>query len=138
MTPDFEPVAPDEFLIRCVWHDYYDPAVPVPVLARAFLPRKDETDGISVFRLACVSTAEDVLAVFAADKRDGYALALLPFAVLIGMGLTVTPASISTVAGHAVIQEMNVDRCKADKKWCDGIRQQLAVLASMNVIRLPN
>jgi hypothetical protein len=137
MTPESDPISLDEFVIRCVWQDYFDAALPVPVLARAFMPRKDEVDGISVFRLACVTAAEDVLTVFAADKRAGYALVLLAVADLEKLGLTLEPAPIPAVPGHAVLPELNVVRCKADKPWCDGIRKRLAVLASQRVVRKP-
>jgi hypothetical protein len=137
MTPEAAPVSPDEFVIRCVWGDYFDLALPLPVLPRAFLPRPDEKDGISVFRRDCLTGAEQALDVFDPAKRDRYALVLLAVADLDRLGLTVEPAPIPTVPGHAVLPELNVVRCKTEKKWCDGTRKQLAVLASQNVVRRP-
>lgn len=137
MKDEREPVATDERVIRAVWTDFYDPALAFPVLAKAFLPRNDETDGISVFRAACVAKPEDVLAVFPEEKRDRYALVLLSVSDLAALGLSVQPAAIDAVAGHAVLPELNIVSWKADKNRGRELQKQLAALANAAVVRTP-
>lgn len=137
MKDENEPVADDELVIRAIWTGFFDAKVNMPVLPIAFLPRSDETDGISVFRAACVSNPEDVLVVFAEEKRDRYAIALLPVSELKKLELTVKPSKIDKVAGHAVIPELNIVDVKADKdKWRD-VQKALAALANKNIVRPP-
>ena len=109
----------------------------MPISAQAFAPRKDETEGISVFRASCVAAPEAVLAVFAESKRSLYALVAISVSDIYAMGLSVEPASIAEVSGHALIPELNAEICKADKQWCDGIKKGLAILASNRVLRAP-
>ena len=137
MKREDEPITPDEFVIRAIWTGFYNPQNPLPILATAFRPRPDETDGISVFRAACVAKPEDVLVVFAEDKRDKYALALLPVAELLKLGLTVEPAKIEATPGHAVLPELNCTAVSSDKaKWRE-IQNKLAELANANLVRAP-
>lgn len=137
MKLETEVISSDELVLRCIWGQYYIPALPLPVRDRAFAPRSDESNGISVFRLSCVYVAEDVLTVFAESKRDSYGIAILSVADLAALGLSVALSPIANVKGHAVIPELNADRCRVDKLWCDGIRKRLAVLASARMIRVP-
>ena len=137
MIGEHDPVAPDEVVVRLVWTDYYSAGVVPPVLSRAFLPRADETDGISVFRAACLADPADALGVIAEAKRDKYAIALLPVPGLLALVLTVRPAPIAAVPGHAVLPELNVTAVRAGKDRWKAVMAQLAELASANVIRRP-
>jgi hypothetical protein len=134
MKDETSPVSPDEIVVRLVWHHFYKPGPPASVSDRAFLPKPDETDGISVFRAACLSDPTDVLTVIAPDKRDKYALALLPVAEILALGLSVQPAKIDALPGHAVITELNIDTFKSDKAKCQGLQRQLAAIATKNLI----
>jgi hypothetical protein len=137
MKNEDEPVSPEEWLIRLIWTDYYDISLPIPIQASAFTPRKNETDGISVFRSACVGNPKDALAVIAEDKRDKYAIALLLVADVMALGLSVAPAKIDAVPGHAVLPELNIVNCKTDKTRWRGVQKQLANLASKSVVQKP-
>ena len=137
MTPETAPVAPDEMLIRLVWKSFYKPADRVAVRPSAFTPRPDETDGISLFRLACLPSAEAALAVMAPEKQGRYAVTLIPAAEVFGMGLSVTPAPIPTVPGHAVIPELNCVFEVAEPMKAQELRLKLAELATANVVRPP-
>lgn len=137
MKGEHEPVTPEEFVIRLIWKSYYDPTQPRPIQSGGFSPKPNETDGISVFRAACVATPEDVLAVFAPEKRDGYAIALLPVAELTALGLTVQTVKIDAVPGHAVLPELNIGASKAAKaKWRD-TQKLMAALANIRIVRVP-
>lgn len=121
-------------MVRLVWGDYYKSDLPLPVQPAAFEPRKTETDGISVFRLACLNAPEDALAVIAAEKRARYAIALVPVSEIQALGMSVQPAPIPELPGHAVLPELNVLNAKADKVRWRTVQKQLAAVASRNVI----
>jgi len=137
MKDENEPVAPDEILVRLVWTFNYKAGAAQPVKPEAFEPKNHETDGVSVFRLACLSSPEQALEAMAPDKRDRYAIVLLSVADVTALGLTVMPAKIDTVPGHAVLPELNITAHKTDKaKWRD-IEKQLALLANARIVRAP-
>ena len=138
MKDEDSPVSPDELVLRLIWEDFFNPGRPVPVRDRAFLPRPNETEGISVFRLACLNNPEDALAVIAPEKRERYALAALPVTELAALGLTVLPAKIETVPGHAVLPELNAGAVADDAPRWAVIRERLARIASQNILRQPN
>ena len=108
MKDESAPITPDEYVIRLVWTAFYRPTSAEVILERAFKPRDDETDGISVFRAACLNDARDALAVMAPEKQGRYALALLPIADILSLGLTVQPAKIEKVPGHAMLPELTI------------------------------
>lgn len=134
MKREDEPVTPDESVIRLVWGAFLRPGERVPVLPVAFKPRDDETDGISVFRSACLSDPKDALAAMAPEKRNGYAIALIPVAELLAFGLSVAPAKIDAVPGHAVIPELNITAVKADRNRWKVLQLQLSAIAAKNLI----
>jgi hypothetical protein len=137
MKNEDEPVTPDEWVIRLIWSDYYDATLVLPIQPGAFSPRKNETDGISVFRAACVPNPEDVLTVLAEDKRDKYAITLLSVAELTALGLNVKPAKIDLLPGHSVLPELNIVNWKADKAHWRDIQKLLAALANDHIVRRP-
>lgn len=133
MKSENEPVTPDEFVVRLIWHQFLRPGEPVPVQPVAFKPRDDETEGISVFRLACLSDPKDTLAAMLPEKRDRYAIAVLPVAELLALGLSVKPARIESVPGHAVIPELNITAVKAGRLWWKELQLKLVALAAKNL-----
>lgn len=82
MKSEEDPVTPDESVLRLIWIDYFKPDLAMSVQPGAFEPRKNEIDGISVFRIACLNDPRDALAVIAEEKREKYAIAVLPVAGL--------------------------------------------------------
>lgn len=135
MKDETSPVSPDEVVARLIWKDFYKPTEPVPVREGAFRPKPGETDGISVFRAACLNDPRDVLAVIAPEKRDKYALALLPVSELLMLGLTVQPAKIDTIPGHAVIPELNITGIPTGPAG-RALLRQLAAIAAKSLIPL--
>lgn len=134
MKGEGEPVTPDEFVIRLVWGAFLRPGEPVPVQPVAFKPRDDETDGISVFRLACLNDPKDALIAMAPEKRDRYAIAMIPVSELLALGLSVMPAKIDTVPGHAVLPELNITAVNANRSWWKVLQLQLVALAAKTLI----
>ena len=137
MKGEDEPVSSDEFVVRCIWTFNYKPALAEPIVREAFEPRKDEFDGISVYRLACLTSAEQALEAFADDKRDRYAIALLSVAEIEKLGLSVVPAKIDVVPGHAVLPELNITAFQTDRVNCRQLQTRLAGIANRNIVRGP-
>ncbi|MBA4067590.1 MAG: hypothetical protein C0501_28575 [Isosphaera sp.] len=137
MKDESEPVTPDELVVRLVWAFHFKSGAREPVQREAFEPKGHETDGVSVFRAACLADPEQALGAVAAEKRDGYAVVLLPVADLAALGLTVQPAKIDTVPGHAVLPELNITDWKADKPRWRVVQKELARIASARVVRPP-
>jgi hypothetical protein len=137
MKDENELVTPDEYVIRMVWMDHYKEGLALPIQPGAFAPKKNETDGISVFRADCVNSPEDVLHVIAQEKREKYAIAMLKVAELQGIGLTVKPAKIDTIRGHSVLPELNVVSVQENPDLWRDVRKKLAALAGQSIIKCP-
>ena len=137
MKDESEPITHDEMLVRLVWEAHYKCELDDPVRQAAFDPKESETDGISVFRAACLNKPEDALAVMAEEKRDRYAIVLIPVSELSSVGLTVETAKIEGVPGHAVLPELNSLNFKQDKPHWREVEKKLAMLASQNIVKRP-
>jgi hypothetical protein len=141
MKSETDPITADEWLLRMVWEDRFTKKVPL-ISPRAFEPRTGkhpDTDGLSLFREACVTNPTDVLAVIAEDKRAKYGIVRIPVAALGGLGLTVSTSRNDTVAGHVVIPELNSTafQDKANTPFFVRTQLALAVIASANIVHTP-
>src|SRR5207245_2581933 len=110
----------------------------VPIRYEAFEPKENETTGISVFRVACLTTPDQALHAVAERSRGGYAIALLPVADVLGLGLTVRPDPITSVPGHAVIPELNIVEYRSDKNRLRMVMKRLAEIASRGIVHTPS
>ncbi len=137
MNAEDEPIAKEEFILRLIWKDFFIDGVPPKISERAFQPRPDETDGISVFRESCLSDPSDVLNVIAEAKREKYAIVRLPVFKLLAMGLSVESSKIGSLAGHAVVPELNIVSLTRDAKQIRKLQNALAEIAKDNVIQKP-
>ena len=137
MKDETAPVSPDEVVVRLIWTAFFVPSASDPVRDRAFMPRLDEADGISVFRVACLNDPTDALAVIAPEKRDKYGVVVLPVAELTAIGLSIQPAKIDTIPGHAVIPELNSTAYRNDSMKCQDVQKLLAALANQGIVRVP-
>ena len=140
MKDEQEPITDDEWLIRLVYHDRFQDSPP-EIAASSFEPRvkgrTPDTDGISLFRSACLAEPADVLQVIADDKRAAYGIVLLPVARIRELGLTIQSRQISTIPGHVVVPELNAEDYSANKSKFAALKQKLAELASENIVRRP-
>ena len=137
MKSEVEPFASDEFVLRLIWRDFFKPGEPPTISPRAFLPKPNEIDGISVFREACVLEPEAILAVIAEENRDKYGIVRLPVSALLSVGLSIVSAEIDSVAGHCVLPELNIDTLQTDPPKTAELQEALAKLSNCNVIRKP-
>jgi len=137
MNAEDEPIAKDEFVLRLIWRDFFIDGVPPKISERAFRPRPDETNGISVFRESCLSDPSEVLNVIAETKREKYGIVRLPVSELLAMGLSVESSKIESLSGHAVVPELNIVALHIDAKQSQKLQNALAEIAKNNVIRKP-
>lgn len=134
MKSEDEPVTENESVIRLIWGEFLRPGERAPILSVSFRPRDDETDGISVYRLACLNDPTEARLAMAPEKRNRYAIAVIPVAELIALGLSVVPSKSEQVPGHAVIPEMNIVAVKANRKYWKEIELKLVAIAMRNLI----
>ena len=133
MKTESEPVTGDEILLRLIWETYVRPEDELSIRPNGFGPKPNERDGISVFRMACLNSADEVMAVIAPVKRARYAIVAIPASAVFALGMTVVPDPIPDVPGHAVIPELNCG--SADTISTADRLLALAELASTVVIR---
>ncbi len=117
MKAQSDPITPDEWLLRIIWHDKFVSTRTPIISPRAFEPRgpkakKPDDEGISLFRLACLPEPSDVLVNIAADKRPANGIAGLTVADLTTLGFTVgrkdhePEVGQSAILGHVVVPEL--------------------------------
>lgn len=127
------PVSPDEYILRRVFVDHFNPALSEPVQRVAFQPNKNDTDGISVFRELFVTPAE--IARRGPKGPSKYFVVRLLAADIFALGLSILPDPQSDQPpGHAVIQELNP---KVDERRSKELQRELAKLGGRNVAYEP-
>lgn len=139
MKLETDPIGDEEWLLRLVWEDRFVARQP-PISPNAFEPRAGrhpDTDGLSLFREACVHDPTDILAVVAVDKQDRYGIVRIPVKLLTELGLTVNPSPISEVSGHVVVPELNITAYRENAAAYMPIKAHLAEIASNNIVRQP-
>lgn len=142
MKDETEAVTEDEWLVRRITAERFkrgrDPHSP-----NAFEPRikgrEIDEDGISLYRLSCLSDATEVLSIVDPAKWSGIGLVRVSVRVIKSLNLTVMIAPDIHVRGHVVIPQMNAADYKAHKWWFEPIKRKLAEEASeeLNIIRYP-
>ena len=137
MKDEDEPVTHDEVVLRLIWGQFFRDGTIPKISPKAFLPKSGEADGISVFRVVCLADPLDVMRVIAEEKREKYGIARLAVSELSAMGLTVSPARIESIPGHAVVPELNIVAVDVDKEQCEDWLEALAEIAARDVIRKP-
>jgi len=136
MGADEEPVALDESVLRLIHFCYYKAGLSLTVQPAAFRPTDDDTDGISVFRSRFATPAQ-ALTIVAEAKRHLYCVASLPVSDLHSLSLSVKPAPIEQVQGHAVIPELNSQAYQQNRNQWKPVQERLALLASKNLVHFP-
>jgi hypothetical protein len=118
MKSEDAPITDDEWLLRRVWKDRFR-TQKVPIVSiGAFEPRCKgadiDTDGISLYREACLKRPDDILALVAEDKRNNNAVVRVSVAFVKGLELTVEPKPVPHIKGHVVLPELNAIDYGAD------------------------
>jgi hypothetical protein len=143
MKAESDPVTDDEWLLRCVFFKRFR-TDELPIISpNTFEPRdkksrQPDTDGISLYRAACLADVSEILAPIAEDKRALTGIVRIPVALLQTLGLSVK-IKPDVVRGHVVIPELREELYFADKAKFTPIKLALAVEASKdeNIVRWP-
>jgi len=143
-----DPIADDELLLRRVWIDKFRTAKVPYISPSAFEPRITgkfpDTDGISLYRLDCLTQIEDALRTIqdeAKKRKTGLVgLELIEIKVLIEMKLTVRISPNEEILGHVVVPELNCTDYEKDRERFKKTLFALAVKASspQRIFRDPN
>jgi hypothetical protein len=131
MIQEHDAVEASEYILRRIHKDHYNASLPAPVLRLAFQPSKADVDGLSVFRERFITAAE----LARLGRTPGaYYVARLLVAALHDLGLTIIPAPVIGLPGHAIIPELNFSAYRQDKKRLDALQVQLARLAGSAIV----
>ncbi len=134
MKSETDPITEDEWLLRRVHSDRFKSNRVPTISPSAFEPRikghDPDVDGISLYREACLGSANELLASMNEDKRREQAVVRIGVRFLHQLGLTVTIKPDLHVKGHVVIPELNSVEYAASKSRFTAIFHGLAVEAS--------
>lgn len=141
MKSESDPIDDDEWLLRRVRIERFR-TDEVPIISpNAFEPRikgRDvDSDGISFYRESCLTSAEDVLATVAPEKRMQSGVVRIQVRSLSAIGLTVRATHDARIPGHVVIPELNAQDYSRDAAKFTAMKLRLAEMASQNVAVWP-
>ena len=148
MKLETDPITDDEWLLRRVPKDRFRTDKTPVISLNAFEPRIEgpkvrdpDTDGISLYREACLTAPDVVLTTLALDKQPNYGIVRLQVAFIKSLKLTVEIKLDDRILGHVVIPEMNSMRYE-DKQIKESIKQNMLKLAEEaskieNIVREP-
>jgi hypothetical protein len=144
MKAETDPITDDEWLLRRVhFEKFKTDEVPI-ITPSAFDPRikgrDPDTDGISLFREACLADPVEVLATIPSDNRHLQGIVRVAVSFIKSLGLSVESKPDERVKGHVVIPELNAAAYKANKARFTPIKLSLATEASKeeNIVRWPD
>ncbi len=144
MKAETDPIDDDEWLLRRVRYERFR-TDDVPVVSpNAFEPRikgrDPDTNGISLYRAACLNDPSDTLATIPPERRHEYGIVRLSVAYVRSLGLSVVVDSDDKIKGHVVIPELNAADYEANKARFTKKKVMLATEASKdeNVVRWPS
>jgi hypothetical protein len=143
MKSEAAPITDDEWLLRRVRYDRFR-TDKVPVISpNAFEPRikgrDPDTDGISLYRSACLADLTEVLNTIDPERRHEYAIVRVQVSLLWSHGFSVQSKPVEVVRGHVVIPELNASDYENDKARFTPIKLHLATEASKddNILKRP-
>lgn len=138
-APPDGPVTPDEFVLRRVHKNHFDPALPVPVQPVSTRPTASDDTGLSVYREAHYpGNPAGILAQVEDAKKSNYYVCRVRVADLDALGLTVRPEQgPDDLPGHCVIPELNRPAYDADKAALADQILALAELLGRDIVHSP-
>jgi hypothetical protein len=110
MKSEEEPIADDEVLLRRVYYDRFPTNHNNEFSPRTFEPRTKgdnrDVDGISLYRLDCLGSADDVLKHLDEEKRSKNGLVGFRAGKLRALGFNFV-SKPTDIPGHIVVPELN-------------------------------
>ena len=144
MKTESEPVSDDEWLLRRIRFEQFRPSKSPLVSPKAFRPRTEgrepDRDGISLYRLSCVSDFPEILTFIDPDKRLEYGIVQIPVLLIYSLGMTVSIRPDARISGHVIIPELNDSTLKSELFRLTPIMARLAAIASdpANILLRPS
>lgn len=134
MKAETDPITDDEWLLRRVRVEKFR-TDKVPVISpNAFEPRikgrDPDTDGISLYRAACLADPSEVLVTIFPERRHEYGIVRISVSLLRSLQLSVESKPDERIKGHVVIPELNSADYESDKSRFTPIKERLATMAS--------
>ncbi|HWG41353.1 MAG TPA: hypothetical protein VN688_01110 [Gemmataceae bacterium] len=143
MKVETDPITDDEWLLRRVpVNRFRTDEVPI-ISPNAFEPRikgrDPDTDGISLYRAACLADPCEVLATIAPERQHECGIVRIAVSSLRSLQLSVKSKPDDRIKGHVVIPELNSVDYASDKSRFTPIKERLAVMASAdeNIVKQP-
>lgn len=143
MKPETAPISDDEWLLRRVRIERFRSDKTPFVSPNAFEPRirgRDiDHDGISLYRQACLSSAEEILVSVSEEKRHECGIVRIPVTFLAKLNLTVESRPDARIRGHVIIPEINANSYEKDKGSFIPLLLRIAEIASLeeNIVLRP-
>jgi hypothetical protein len=143
MKTEDEPISDDEWLLRRVRIERFQNNREPLISPNAFEPRisgrEPDSDGISLYRNACLSSPEEILSSLPVEKRGENGNVRISAGFVRSLGLSVRSMPADGIPGHVVILELNATAYSADKSRFIAIKRELAVEASRaeNIVHFP-
>jgi len=134
MKAETDPITDDEWLLRRVRVEKFR-TEKVPLISpNAFEPRvkgrDPDSDGISLYREACLTDVSEVLATIDTARWSEYGIVRVPVSLIKSMRLSVQSTPDDRIKGHVVIPELNAGEYEANKARFTAIKEKLATEAS--------
>ncbi len=128
-------VGPDEFILRRIHKNHFNPGLPRTINFAAFRPKQADTAGWSVYREKYISPAE----VAATGRKPGeYCVVRLPVHSLSALNLSVIPdEEVGGPPGHALIPELSWAAYQQNRQRSKEVLVELAQLASQSIAYEP-
>lgn len=143
MKSEDDPITDDEWLLRRVRVEMFRTGKLPVISPNAFEPRikgrDPDTDGISLYRAACLADPSEALATIPSERLHEYGVVRIHISFLKSLNLTVLSKPDQRVKGHVVIPQLNSGDYESDKARFTPIKVQLATEASKdeNILRHP-
>lgn len=143
MKDESEPITSDEWLLRRVQRVRFRTDRVPRISPNSFAPRTSgrdiDTEGISLYRAACLGDPSEILATSPPEEWANQGIVRIPVSLLVSLGLSVRSSPDAQVKGHVVVPELNADRMLAEKRVVLALLEPLATEASLeeNILREP-
>ena len=129
------PIESNERIIRLFWYTNFKNGEPK---SSGFKPKKDEHEGISLFREECLTEPLECLkAILDEGKRDYYGVISYPHSAFTSRQMSFVLDHIEEVPGHVLLTSINPSSWNEDKNNFRYRVDELTSDDSRRIIRMP-
>jgi hypothetical protein len=134
MKSETEPVTDDEWLLRRIRFENIREGKTPLISPRTFEPRVSgrdpDSDGISLYRLSCLNSPEEILTTADPARIEEYGIVKIPVSLIRELGLTISIQPDERIKGHVTIPELSASNFKANKTTLKLVTDQFSLTAS--------